>query len=85
MLFDPLEKQLDLPAPLVERRDCQGGQRKMIGQKDRSFAGLRIDKTDAAQMLWIILPRVEAVKGDGLIVGRSSLEDVFLRLTGPSS
>ena len=39
----------------------------MIGQKDQSFAGFGINKTDAAQMLRIILPRVEAVKGDGLI------------------
>src|ERR1700687_5638622 len=39
----------------------------MIGQKDKAFAGFRIDKTDAAQMLWIILPAVEAVKRDGLI------------------
>jgi hypothetical protein len=59
--------EFNLPAPLVERRDCQGGQCKMIGQKDKAFAGFRIDKTDAAQMLWIILPAVEAVKRDGLI------------------
>ena len=66
-MFDPLQKQFDLPAPLVERRDGHGGRGKMIGQKDQSFAGFGINKTDAAQMLRIILPRVEAVKGDGLI------------------
>jgi hypothetical protein len=67
MLFDPLEKQFDLPAPLVERRDGQGARRKMIGYKDQSFAGFRIDQTDAEQMLRIIPPRVETVKDDGLI------------------
>src|SRR5271154_7340766 len=67
VLFNPLEKQFDLPAPLVERRDRQGGQRKMVGQKDKSFTSFRIDKTDPAQMLRILLPRVEAVKRDGLI------------------
>src|SRR5271169_5748902 len=39
----------------------------MVGQKDKSFAGFRIDKTDPAQMLRILLPCVEAVKRDGLI------------------
>ena len=58
VLFNPLEKQFNLPAPLVQRRDCQGGQRKMVGQKDKSFAGFRIDETDAAQMLRILLSRV---------------------------
>ena len=67
MLFDPLEKQFDLPAPLVERRDGQGARRKMISYKDQSFAGFRIDQTDAEQMLRIIPPRVETVKDDGLI------------------
>src|ERR1700688_1169001 len=39
----------------------------MVGQKDKSFAGFRIDKSDPAQMLRILLPCVEAVKRDGLI------------------
>ena len=39
----------------------------MVGQKDKSFAGFRIDETDAAQMLRILLPRVEPVERDGLI------------------
>ena len=67
VLFNPLEKQFNLPALLVERRDCQGRQPKMVGQKDKSFVGFRIDETDTAQMLRILLPRVEGVKRDGLI------------------
>src|SRR3984893_6623840 len=39
----------------------------MVGQKDKSFVSFRIDETDAAQMLRILLPRVEAVKRDELI------------------
>ena len=39
----------------------------MVGEKDKSFAGFRIDKTDAAQMLRILLSRVKPVEHDGLI------------------
>jgi hypothetical protein len=39
----------------------------MVGQKDKLLGVFQIDKTDAAQMLWILLPRVESVKGYGLI------------------
>ena len=44
----------------------------MVGQKDKSFAGFRINKTDPAQMLRILLPCVEAVKRD---IRDANLED----------
>ena len=40
VLLDPLEEQLDLPAALVERSDCQRRQSHVIGQEDECFARL---------------------------------------------
>ena len=38
MLFDPFEKQLDLPAALVKGGDSEGWQGRVVGQEYQCFA-----------------------------------------------
>ena len=40
MLFDPFEKQFDLPATLVKVGNRQCGKKKVVGQKTKLFCSL---------------------------------------------
>jgi len=51
MLFDPLEKQLDLPAHCKDVR-CQAGSSKLL-VKTQAVVVFLVIKTDAAQILRI--------------------------------
>ena len=43
MLLDPAEQELDLPAPLVELADLDGGARQVIGQKGDAVAFVALE------------------------------------------
>ena len=53
MLFDPFEEQLDLPTPAIQLGDSQWWQVEVVGKKDDTFLRLRIEVTNAAQLLGI--------------------------------
>ena len=67
VLFDPLEKQFDLPAALVQRGNRQCGQGGVVGQEHQCLAGFRVFETDAPQLLGVILRDVEAIQRDTLV------------------
>ena len=67
VLLDPLEKQLDLPAALVQRGNRQCGQGGVVGQEHQRLAGFRIFETDAPQLFGVVLRDVEAVHRDALV------------------
>ena len=48
VLLDPLEEQFDLPAALVQGRNGQGRQGRIVGQKHQRLAGLRAVVRDAS-------------------------------------
>ena len=54
MLFEPLEKQLNLPAVMVQFCNLQCGQIKVIGQKKKLTFVLCIPISDKSQRLRII-------------------------------
>jgi len=67
VLFDPLEEQLNLPAAFVQRSNGQGGQRRVVGQKNQCLARFRVFEADAPQMLGILPCRGIAIEHDPLI------------------
>jgi len=67
MLFDPFEKQLDLPALLVKQGDAFRGKGKIVGEKHQVLFSLGIEEPDAPQMSGILLRRIESGQCDRLI------------------
>src|SRR5438445_10134779 len=67
MLLDPFEKQLDLPATLVERANGQCGQLEIVAQEDQSLSRFRIFETDSPQLRRIILKRLYSGQGNCLV------------------
>src|SRR5438876_11963905 len=54
-LWQAIEKQLDLPAALVERGNGQRRQEHVVGEEHQSLAGVGIFEADAPQLLGIVL------------------------------
>src|SRR5574343_722857 len=67
VLLDPFEEQLDLPATFVERGNRQGGQRRVVGQKDQRLARFGVFESDAPQVLGVLLGRVMTVENHALV------------------
>src|ERR1022692_1287542 len=67
MLFDPLEKQFDLPATLVKLGDDERGQKQMVGEKDENLVGCGVVVANTPQGLGIGLGRIKAFQTNGLI------------------
>ena len=49
VLFDPFEKELDLPAAAIQVGDAQCGQGELFGQEYEALVGLGIDALDATE------------------------------------
>ena len=67
MLLDPFEEQFHLPATLVESRNGQGWQRRVVGQKHQRLARLQILEADTPQMFRVVLGHVVTIESDRLI------------------
>ena len=67
VLFDPLEKQFDLPTLFVKRGDGFRREHEIVCQKHEALAGFRIAKRDAPHVLRIVLSRVKSIERDALI------------------
>ena len=70
MLLDPFEEKFHLPAALVQLRDCQGVQDKVVGQKNQTLAGIRIDILDTSEGNRLFGCRFDSCKPDGLIAAQ---------------
>jgi len=67
VLLDPLEEQFDLPAQLVELRNCQGGQREVVGQKDKvPFRG-GVEVANAPKCFGVVSAGIEIAEDNGLV------------------
>lgn len=83
MLFDPFEKQFDLPATPIQIGDRQRGQRKVVGQKDQRLASLRILEPNSPQRLLEILVCVEAREYNRLVADKARTAIDRMRITPP--
>ena len=66
MLFDPFEKQLDLPTTAIKVGNALRRQVQIVGQKDQRFA-LGIFDLDASDYRWKMLLRIKAGKRTQLV------------------
>lgn len=53
VLFDPLEKGLDLPALAMNFCDGERRQIETIGEEDEEFVGIGVAKRNATQVVWV--------------------------------
>jgi hypothetical protein len=67
MVLDPFEKQLDLPAATIKRR-----QGEVVGEEHQGFAGYGVLESDPTQRRVEVLFGVKASQHDGLIANQSA-------------
>ena len=67
VLFDPLEKQFDLPATAIKLGNGHGGEIKIVGQKREALASFGVAILHPAQLFWIGGGRLLSIKLDGLV------------------
>src|SRR6202158_3117399 len=67
VLLDPFEEQLDLPAALIQLRNDECGQGKIVGEKNQLAIGLPIAVADAAKVLGRAGERKKTHQEDGLV------------------
>ena len=71
MLFDPFEEEFDVPTAAVKLGDLQRRFGEIVGEKHIQLFGFRVAKTDSAQHLWIVSPRITAAQDDSLVAAQS--------------
>lgn len=81
MLFDPFEKQFDLPPAPIQLGDRQCGQREIVGQEDQRFACLRVFEPNSPQRLLEILVSVESREDDRLVANKARTAIDWMRVT----
>jgi hypothetical protein len=67
MLLDPPEEEFDLPPLLVEQGDALRGKGEIVGQENQFLLVLDVEESDATEFVGVMLGRVDARQGDGLI------------------
>jgi hypothetical protein len=75
VLFEGLEKQLDLPAAFVDLGDGGGSEMTMIGEKDQGALVLLIPDLDAAREQVALLAGQLVEEGDQVALDGSALGD----------
>ena len=80
VLFDPLEKQLDLPALFVKCANSQRRKRHVVGQKLQRLAGFGIDVGDLSNQLWKSVVRVVSHQLNMLIAYQAGVHGYRKRL-----
>ena len=71
MLFDPFEEEFNVPTAAVKLSDIQRRFGEIVGEKHIQLFGFRIAKTDSAQHLGIVSPRIKAAQDDSLVAAQS--------------
>ena len=73
MLFDPFEKQFDLPARLVDLSDSQCGQYEVVSQEFEPLVCLRIEVVNTPQCIRIDFRRLNGGE-DHRVIGSQACE-----------
>jgi hypothetical protein len=71
VLFDPFEKDFNVPAVSVELRDGEGGEQEVVGQEGETFVGGSVVVADTAERSGIGVPGGDAGQPDGLVRAQS--------------
>jgi len=71
MLFDPFEKQFDVPTAAIQLGDGQCWQDEIVGEEHQAFAGRRIFEADSTKRRIEVLLGVKACQYDGLIANQA--------------
>src|SRR5258708_23851021 len=71
MLFDPLEKEFDLPAALVERANGQRRELKLVREEDKRLRRCGIPEADPAELLRVVPAGTETVEHNRLVADHS--------------
>jgi len=71
VLLDPFEEEFHLPAAFVKLRDGQGWKGEVVGEKNESFSGLRIEITDASKRSRIVQGGLGSSELDGLVASQA--------------
>lgn len=80
VLFDPLEKEFDVPAAFVEVWNRQRWKIEVVGEKDEVLVCFEVDVADASKGVGIIFRRLISVENDRLVAAQSRcLVDVTIR------
>src|SRR6267143_1164351 len=80
VLLDPFEEQLDLPTAAIKLGDSQGWQAEVVGQKDESLIGLRVEITNTAQLFGIAFAGYGIDERNSLIADDSRSSVYWLRV-----
>ena len=67
MLLDPFEEQFHLPATLVECRNRQWRQRRIVGQEHQQLARFGVVEPNTPEVLGVVLGDVTSVEANRLI------------------
>ncbi len=67
MLFDPFEKQLDLPAAPIKFGNGESGQLKMVRQENKRLLFLVVIKSNATKFVGVVLEWIISDENAGLI------------------
>jgi hypothetical protein len=71
VLFDPLEKEFNLPSAFVEGANGERRKRFLVGQEHQRLARFWIVEADTTQMIEVMPLRVIAIEGDGLVANQA--------------
>lgn len=85
ILLDAFEERLHLPAALLQRRNGQRWQWRMIKKKHQHHARLGILESDAPKMLAIVLGHVKTAEMNGLIANHSQGSAGLARVHAPGA
>ena len=72
MLLDPFEEQLHLPAVLVKLADRRGWKGQVVGEEDEEPLVLRVEVSDPAQLLGIVLAGPPPVEPYDLVAANAA-------------
>ena len=67
VLFEPFEKQLDLPTGLVDFRDDDGLDLEVVGEEDQGLSGLGIQIADASKISRVVRLGFRTIEADDLV------------------
>jgi hypothetical protein len=93
VLFDPFEKEFDLPAALVELSNGEGGKDKVVGEKHQPAAILAVVEGNPPQRVGIELRRLGSPKKNDLVAaeprrlvhGMGGSSSVIVMTLGPKN
>lgn len=80
VLLDPFEEEFDLPSALVDQRDSQCRDRKVVGKEDQVLAGFFVEEVDSTQGNGISFLGESSAEPDCLVAAQPGIFGDLARL-----